>query len=166
VEPASVLFEDGRHPDLQLIAGLEHHMIDVTISHPLCPSHLVLAGTQGAVAARREQDKHKKYRQQCKAFGYDFHAVSMESLGLMGEGCKQLFRIINNHANNTPSLGFADDYIHGLLTHGCAAALARGNHKALEAGRAHALQWSRQGCSGHYAAGRLKSHPGAENGRH
>jgi hypothetical protein len=31
--------------------------------------------------------------------------VSMESLGLMGEGCKQLFRIINNHANNTPSLG-------------------------------------------------------------
>ena len=164
VEPASVLFEDGRHPDLQLIAGLEHHMIDVTISHPLCPSHLVLAGTQGAVAARREKDKHTKYGQQCKAFGYDFHAVSMESLGLMGEGCKQLFRIINNHANNTPSLGFADDYIHGLLTHGCAAALARGNHKALEAGRAHALQWSRQGCSGHYAAGRLKSHLGAEDG--
>ena len=83
------------------------------------------------------------------------------TLGLMGEGCKQLFRIINNHANNTPSLGFADDYNHGLLTHGCAAALARGNHKALEAGR---VQWSRQGCSGHYAAGRLKSHLGAEDG--
>ena len=75
-------------------------------------------------------------------------AMSMESLGLMGEGCKQLFRIINNHANNTPSLGFADDYIHGLLTHRCAAALARGNHKALEAGRAHALQWSRQAVRG------------------
>ena len=94
---------------------------------------------------------------QCKAFGYDFHAVSMESLGLMGEGCKQLFRIINNHANNTPSLGFADDYIHGLLTHGCAAALARGNHKALEAGRAARL-------FGALRSGSIKSHLGAEDG--
>jgi hypothetical protein len=62
-EPSGLSEEDQLRPDLQLLLDQHNLLIDVTIVHPTCPSHLHKSQTQLKTAHQACEAKKSKYKQ-------------------------------------------------------------------------------------------------------
>jgi hypothetical protein len=81
MEPSG-LSEDSRlRPDLQLYMDQINQLVDVTIVHPTCPSHLHVAAKQLQTAENAATQKKKKYAQMCENIGANFIPFAIESYG-------------------------------------------------------------------------------------
>ena len=133
IEPTSLGINRIR-PDLQVILPGHHYLLDVCVTHPLCPSHISAAAnrTLGATFSA-EQAKSDKYRQLAINLQAEFIPFVIETLGgITKKGEKVLDNIILA-CSEYQSLWSPAELRKELLG-AIAVAVQRGNGMAITAG--------------------------------
>jgi hypothetical protein len=103
-EPIDLHDSDGRRPDLQLILRSLHALVDVMITNPLCPSHLIASSKEALSSVRRgERIKTNKYKDTASQHLAKFIPFVMESTGGLGDSAVSLLNqiILTSRDNNT-----------------------------------------------------------------
>jgi len=82
IEPASLTGASRVRPDLSVVIPGHHYLIDVRVTHPLCPCHVSAACIKPLGATfSAEQEKRKKYDQLAQGLKAEFVPFVVESLG-------------------------------------------------------------------------------------
>ena len=82
IEPASLTGASRIRPDLSVVIPGHHYLIDVRVTHPLCPSHVSAACIKRLGATfNAEQEKRRKYDQLTHGLKAEFVPFVVESLG-------------------------------------------------------------------------------------
>ncbi len=89
---------EGKRPDGELAFTRGSLLIDLSVAHPLAPSHRRLALKSLAVAEQRAKAKHAKYGSLARMERRDFVAFALETFGgLCEEALHLLKRIAREH---------------------------------------------------------------------
>ncbi len=136
VEPAACFFDNNKHPDLKVVAGVDTIMVDVCVHSPQARSYLDKGKSptglqQGGAAWQGERKKERKYQKKCEDRGWSFVPAAFEPLGLFGQAHKLLLTSLDRVCEDVVPFSL----IRRLYTQGCAAALARGNADVMAEGR-------------------------------
>ena len=70
-EPSKLTAMSGIRPDLSIVLPGHHYLVDVRVTHPLCPTYLSAAASQ-PLAATTEKEKCQKYHQLLQDLRADF----------------------------------------------------------------------------------------------
>src|SRR5271154_7367000 len=74
--------EDGRRPGIQIVLPNQHYLVDVVISHPLCPTHVRSAAKKSlAAACQAETRKDNKYHHTAQVQHAEFVPFALETTG-------------------------------------------------------------------------------------
>jgi len=137
-EPSGLSDEDQLRPDLQLLLDQHNLLIDVTIVHPTCPSHLHKSQTQLKTAHQACEAKKNKYKQLAEQQKAVFIPFAIESFGGLSHSARNLIRTIATFANDHLSAWSKEEIITNINS-AIACAVQRGNAiTALAAYRASA----------------------------
>lgn len=126
LEPSSLSDENRLRPDLQLIMDQFNKLIDVTIVHPTCPSHIKQAQTQLKTAKYACDQKIQKYSNLAQQQSADFIPFAIESYGGLSESASSLINEIAVFATEHLS-AWSKEEIMTDLTSSIACAVQRGN---------------------------------------
>ena len=126
LEPSSLSDDNGLRPDLQLIMDQYNKLIDVTIVHPTCPSHVKQAQTQLKTAHDACENKTNKYMKLAQQQSADFVPFAVESFGGLSDSATDLINEISVFASEHLSAWSKEEIIEDL-TSAIACAIQRGN---------------------------------------
>ena len=94
-EPHDMSDEDGRRPDIQIVLPNQHYLVDVVISHPLCPTHVRSAANKSLAAAyQAEIRKDNKYHRTAQIQHAEFVPFALETMGDIAPKALKLLRHI------------------------------------------------------------------------
>ena len=134
IEPASLTGASRIRPDLSVVIPGHHYLIDVRVTHPLCPSHVSAACAKPLGATfSAEQEKHKKYNQLAQGLKAEFVPFVVESLGGITLTSQILLDNIIRACSEHQSIWSAQelkDELYGAI----AVAIQQGNARAMTAG--------------------------------
>jgi hypothetical protein len=126
LEPSSLSDDNGLRPDLQLIMDQYNKLIDVTIVHPTCPSHVKQAQTQLKTAQDACETKTNKYMKLAQQQSADFVPFALESYGGISDSANDLINEISVFASEHLSAWSKEEIVEDL-TSAIACAVQRGN---------------------------------------
>jgi hypothetical protein len=126
LEPSSLSDDNGLRPDLQLIMDQYNKLVDVTIVHPTCPSHVKQAQTQLKAAHDACDTKTNKYMKLAQQQSADFVPFALESYGGISDSANDLINEISVFASEHLSAWSKEEIIDDL-TSAIACAVQRGN---------------------------------------
>ena len=132
-EPSGLSEEDGSQPDLQLLMDQYNKLIDVTIVHPTCPSHIKQAQTQLKTAHDACQLKRSKYTKLAVQHHAEFIPFAIESYGGLSDPALQLIQEISVFASDHLSAWSKEEIVENLNS-AIACAVQRGNAIAAVSG--------------------------------
>ena len=105
-EPIDLHDSDGRRPDLELILRSLHALVDVMITNPLCPTHLIASSKEALSSVRRgERIKTNKYKDTASQHLAKFIPFVMESTGGLGDSAVTLLKQITLASRDNNTLG-------------------------------------------------------------
>jgi hypothetical protein len=99
-EPSGLSEEDHLRPDLQLLLDQHNLLIDVTIVHPTCPSHLHKSQTQFKTAHQACEAKKSKYKQLAEQQKAEFIPFAIGSFGGLSYSARSLIWTTATFAND------------------------------------------------------------------
>ena len=83
-EPAKLIEEDKKRPDVQFVVDGKLHLIDVTCKQLLAPSHIIKSSKeQGAILNTAVKEKHDHYEQMIQQLDANFTAFAVDVFGGM-----------------------------------------------------------------------------------
>jgi hypothetical protein len=126
LEPSSLSDDNGLRPDLQLIMDQYNKLIDVTIVHPTCPSHVKQAQIQLKTAHDACENKTNKYTKLAQQQSADFVPFAIESFGGLSDSATDLINEISVFASEHLSAWSKEEIVQDL-TSAIACAVQRGN---------------------------------------
>src|ERR1700728_5477754 len=95
IEPHDMSDEDGLLPDIQIVLPNQHYLVDVVISHPLCPTHVRSATKKPLAAAyQAEMRKDNKYHHTAQVQHAEFVPFALETTGGMAPKAVKLLHHI------------------------------------------------------------------------
>ena len=135
-EPAGLDRSDNRRPDVLITLDNHMYIIDVSIVHPTCITHL-RQHSHGATATR-EREKRYKYTAMGEQHGFMFVPFVMYTLGGLGDGARQLYHILMNATHSHIGPWSTYDVVAGLRD-AAAVVIQSNNNGIIQAA------WSRAG---------------------
>ena len=127
VEPRRLSIDSRKKPDLKLFIDNTVTLADITVRHPTAVSHLsTSASAPLATLKAAEREKTRKYCQMAKENNAKFIPFAVETYGAIGDGARELIRLIANAAYNSSAVYSAKTIEQGLLS-AVAIAVQRGN---------------------------------------
>jgi len=94
-EPSKLTATSGIRPDLSIVLPGHHYLVDVRVTHPLCPTHLFAAASQPLAATiNAEKEKCQKYHQLSQDLKADFIPFVVETLGGITERGETLLKML------------------------------------------------------------------------
>jgi hypothetical protein len=111
---------------LQLVLDQHNLLIDVTIVHLTCPSHLHKSQTQLKTAHQACEAKKSQYKQLAEQQKAEFLAFAIESFGGLSHSARNLNRTIATFANDHLSAWSKEEIITNINS-AIACAIQRGN---------------------------------------
>jgi hypothetical protein len=131
VEPTHLSERDDTRPDLQIFSHGGTQLIDVSISHPMAPSHRGVAKTAAlAVASRSAARKCAKYKSMAKQQDAQFSAFACETLGGLHKSAIEVIRHVASLAEEQASL-YSEHMIRRSLLDSVAMHIQRGNARVM-----------------------------------
>jgi hypothetical protein len=128
---------NGRRTDLLIDVPQETIEVDVTVRHPLAPSHIAqtLADPhkRASVLKAAEVAKKSRYEQVCRAKGHTFLPFAVETMGAFGAGAKEVMQRIVAESTHSQLLYTPYEVTKGLQQ-SIAVAVQVGNARAVIAG--------------------------------
>ena len=110
-------------------------MVDVRVTHPLCPSHLSAAASQPLAATiSAEKEKCDKYRQLSQSVKADFIPFVVETLGGITEAGETLLNNVILACSEHQSL-WSPQQLNKELYGSVSIAIQRGNATVMTAGQ-------------------------------
>ncbi|MFI5423103.1 MAG: hypothetical protein ACHQWH_04105, partial [Nitrososphaerales archaeon] len=133
-EPSRLTGMSRIRPDLSIVLPGHHYLVDVRITHPLCPSHVSIAATK-PLAATISAEKHKsnKYNQLAQNIQAEFVPFVVESLGGITKTGQTLLNNVILACSEHQSL-WSPQQLHRELYGSLSIAIQRGNALALTSG--------------------------------
>jgi hypothetical protein len=133
VEPTGLSNDSRLRPDLQLYMDQINQLVDVTIVHPTCPSHVRQAAKQLRTAENAATQKKRKYAEMCENIGANFIPFAIESYGGYSQDALSLIQQIGVFASTHLS-AWSKKEIMTNLTAAIAISVQRHNAHAALAG--------------------------------
>ena len=134
IEPPSLTGASRIRPDLSLVIPGHHYLIDVRVTHPLCPSHVSAACIKPLGATfSAEQEKRKKYDQLAQGLKAEFVPFVVESLGGITKTSQTLLDNIILACSEHQSI-WSPQELKRELYGAIAVAIQQGNARAMTAG--------------------------------
>ena len=133
VEPRNLSSRNEMRPDLLVIMGAQHFLIDVTVRNPAAPSHVRLGQTPGRVAAHAESDKRNQYREMAREQGAEFVQFALETFGTIGRAASEFVNKLADYATGSGSHWSRNEILFGTIS-SVQAALQRGNAYVMQRG--------------------------------
>ena len=121
-------------PDMSVILPGHHYLLDVRVTHPLCPSHLSAAATRPLGATiNAEKEKIQKYSRLAQNLQAEFIPFVVESLGGITPTGQTLLNNVILACSEHQSL-WSPQQLNKELYGSISIAIQRGNAMALTAG--------------------------------
>jgi hypothetical protein len=138
-EPHDMSDEDGRRPDIQIVLPNQHYLVDVVISHPLCPTHVRSAAKKPLAAAyQAEIRKDNKYHRTAQVQHAEFVPFALETMGGMAPKAVKLLHHILTSCRDEMTL-WPHDQLMAELRGSIAVAVQRGNAMCMLSGYSRAV---------------------------
>ena len=104
------------------------YLLDVTVRHPLAPSHVseCAKGDGKSVLERAEAEKHREYRDLAEEAGAKFFAFAVETTGRLGNDAMAFMKIFISESAKFKNLWAPKEIVYGIYR-SVAIAIARGN---------------------------------------
>lgn len=107
--------------------GGQCYLIDVTVRHPLAPSHMSdCAKDEKKVLEQAEAEKLKEYRDLAEDMKAQFFAFAVETTGRLGNQAMAFLKIFIEQAAKFKNLWAPREIVYGIYR-SVAIAIARGN---------------------------------------
>ena len=104
-EPAKLAELGKSRPDLQIFCPMKDWLIDVSVTHPLCPSHRDAAAKQSLdAAAKSAKIKDHKYQKMTEYQQATFSAFAVETLGGLHRSANKVINKIASLAQDNLSI--------------------------------------------------------------
>lgn len=126
-EPAGLVADNGKRPDLEVYINDECKLIDVTVTVPTSRSYLAAAAVPRQVLRRAEMKKQVKYDPVALAIKATFVPFAMDLFGGFGEQAIKFLSLLSTHAEERAGYNRATFYRHAVNSLACA--LVRGNER-------------------------------------
>jgi hypothetical protein len=127
VEPRRLDPNSRKRPDLLIEIGGQLYLIDVTVRHPLAPSHMSdCAKDEKKVLEQAEAEKLKEYRDLAEDMKAQFFAFAVETTGRLGNQAMAFLKIFIEQAAKFKNLWAPREIVYGIYR-SVAIAIARGN---------------------------------------
>ena len=134
-EPSKLTATSGIRPDLSIILPGHHYLVDVRVTHPLCPTYLSAAASQPLAATiNAEKEKCQKYRQLSQNLSADFVPFVVETLGGITEKGQTLLNNVILACSEHQSL-WSPQQLNRELHGSISIAIQRGNARIITAGQ-------------------------------
>jgi hypothetical protein len=147
-EPKGLEAADGRRPDLRLVLGVQHIIVDVVVSHPLAPAYIKKdASRKLGVAKKCQLRKHRKYDTTAARHHAQMLAFSMETCGGMAPDAETLLHIVADAGEEQLGL-WPKAAVLKQLTGAVSIAVQRGNAMSFLAGYTRAMALGAEGAAG------------------
>ena len=126
-EPRNLDRKSKKRPDLRIEIAGQCYLIDVTIRHPLAPSHVdQCARDEEKVLAEAEADKHRDYDRLAEDMKAQFVAFAVETTGRLGKEAMAFIRSFIQEGAKFKNVWAPREIVHGIYRT-VAIAIARGN---------------------------------------
>jgi len=139
VEPKNLFSESSKRPDLQIIMGHKHYLLDVTITHPTAPANLSHSQKPLGQAHAAEKLKCRKYDQITQEQHAIFVPFVIETYGGLGVCAQKLLNELSIFAIDHAVIRSRYDIVNGLR-YSIACSVQRGNAMIASAGYANSLR--------------------------
>jgi len=134
-EPSNLTATSGIRPDLSIVLPGHHYLVDVRVTHPLCPTYLFAAASEPLAATiRAEKEKCQKYHQLSQNLGAHFIPFVVETLGGITEIGETLLTNVVVACSEHQSL-WSPQELNKELYGSISIAIQRGNAMAMTAGQ-------------------------------
>jgi len=126
-EPRGIDRHSKKRPDLRIEIGGQCFLIDVTIRHPLAPSHVdACARDEEKILKDAEVDKHRDYDRLAENMHAKFVAFAVETTGRLGKEASEFIRSFIQEGAKFKNVWAPKEIVHGIYRT-VAIAIARGN---------------------------------------
>jgi hypothetical protein len=139
VEPKHLFSESAKRPDLQIIMGHKHYLVDVTIVHPTAPANLSHSQKLLGQAHVAEKMKSRKYDEISQEQHATFIPFVIETFGGLGAKAQDLMNELSIFAIDHAVIRSRFDIVSGLR-YAIACSVQRGNAMIASAGYANSLR--------------------------
>jgi hypothetical protein len=126
-EPRRLERNSKRRPDLLIEIAGQCYLIDVTIRHPLAPSHVDdCARDEEKILESAEAEKHREYRVMAEEMGATFVAFAAETTGRLGKDALAFIKTLIQEGARFKNVWAPRKIVQGIYRT-VAVAIARGN---------------------------------------
>jgi hypothetical protein len=133
-EPSRLTGMSRIRPDLSIVLPGHHYLVDVRVTHPLCPSHISIAASKPLAATiSAEKEKSRKYNQLAQNIQAEFVPFVVESVGGITTTGQTLLNNVILACSEHQSL-WSPRQLSQELYGSISIAIQRGNAQALTSG--------------------------------
>jgi hypothetical protein len=130
-EPSKLAQQGKERPDLQIFSPQRDWLIDVSVTHPLCPTHRVTAAKEPLNAAGRSvKKKDHKYVPMAEYQQAEFSAFACETLGGLDKSAIKVVNKVASIAKDNVSI-YSHSTVRWSLLDSVAIAIQRGNARVM-----------------------------------